>query len=178
MGYILTVALNAAIDTTLTLDEPLQPGESHRAREALKLPGGKGLNVARVLHTLGVPVHATGLVGGSTADFITQGLRKEGIEASFAPIGGTSRTCNAVVECDSGRVTEINEPGPSISAEEAQAFLGLYERLLPGSEAVALSGSLPPGLPADYYAGLIERARAAGVPAVLDTSGTALRAGI
>src|SRR5436305_8786304 len=178
MGRVLTVVLNAAVDTTLTIPGPLMVGETHKVRDVLKLPGGKGLNVARVLHTLGVPVHVTGLAGGPAGEFIRMGLAEVGIASTFLPIAGASRTCTAVVERDSHRVTEIYEPGPTITDTEAQAFLDLYETLLPGALAVVLSGSLPPGLPDDYYALLLNRAHAADVPAILDTSGRAFHLGI
>ena len=174
MPYVLAVALNAAVDTTLTIPEPLTPGETHKADSVLKLPGGKGINVARVLHTLGVPVRVTGLVEGPAGEFIKNGLAGAGIDATFLPIAGESRTCNAVVEDESHRVTEINEPGLTISNEEAEAFLDFYERLLPEALAVVLSGSLPPGLPDDYYVPLIHLASMAGRPVFLDTSGLAL----
>src|ERR1051326_7884919 len=151
MAHILTVALNAAVDTTMTVPGPLKVGETHKVCDVLKLPGGKGLNVVRVLHTIGVPVHATGLAGGLPGEFIRSGLAQAGIDSSFLPIAGMSRTCIAVVECDSHRVTEVNEPGPTITDSEAQAFLDIYEKLLSGAEVVVLSGSLPPGLPGDYY---------------------------
>lgn len=178
MGYLLTVTLNAAIDTTLTLASPLTLGHLNRAQAVLKLPGGKGLNVARVLHTLGVPVYATGFAGGPAADFLVTALAQSGINATFHPIAGHTRTCTAIVEPESHRVTEINEPGPVISEAEAQDFLGLYSALLQDASAVVLSGSLPPGISSNYYATLIARARAAGVPAILDTSGQALAEGI
>ena len=178
MAHILTVALNAAVDTTMTVPGPLKVGETHKVCDILKLSGGKGLNVARVLHTMGVPVHATGLAGGLPGEFIRSGLAQAGIDSSFLPIAGMSRTCIAVVECDSHRVTEVNEPGPTITDSEAQAFLDIYEKLLSGAEVVVLSGSLPPGLPGDYYTVLMQRARSAGVPPILDTSGDALRLGI
>jgi tagatose 6-phosphate kinase len=175
MSYVLTVTLNAAIDTTLTMTTPLIVGESHRTQSVLRLPGGKGINVARVLQTLGVPVRVSGLAGGPAAEFIKTGLAQSGIEATMLHITGTTRTCTAVVEWHLRRVTEINEPGPGIAEGEARAFLDLYATLLPGAAAVALSGSLPPGLPADYYALLIERAHTANVPALLDVSEAALR---
>ena len=178
MTCILTVTLNAAVDATMTISGPLKPGAIQKVRDVLKLPGGKGLNVTRVLHTLGVPVHATGLAGGLPGEFIRSGLAQAGIDSTFLPIAGVSRTCNAVVESDSHRVTEFNEPGPTITRSEALAFLDLYEKLLTGAEAVALSGSLPPALPDDYYALLMQRACRAGVPSILDTSGDALRLGI
>lgn len=178
MASILTVTLNAAIDTTLTLASSLALGQLNRAQAVLKLPGGKGINVARVLHTLGVPVQVTGLAGGPAADFLATELARSGISSTFQPISANTRTCTAIVELDSQRVTEVNEPGPTISEAEAERFLILFSALLRDAAAVALSGSLPPGIPSNYYARLIARARASGVPAILDTSGAALAAGI
>src|SRR5437764_12231697 len=108
MGRVLTVVLNAAVDTTLTIPGPLMVGETHKVRDVLKLPGGKGINVARVLHTLGVPVHVTGLAGGPAAEFIKTGLAEAGLDSTFLPIAGASRTCIPVVDCDSPRVAQGN----------------------------------------------------------------------
>ena len=83
MGSVLTVTLNAAIDTTLTIATPLNVGQLHRARDVLKLPGGKGINVARVLHTLGVPVCVTGFAGGPAGGFIQTELAQSGITTAF-----------------------------------------------------------------------------------------------
>jgi 1-phosphofructokinase family hexose kinase len=170
MPYILTVALNAAVDTTLIIPAPLRIGETNRVSSVLKLPGGKGINVARVLHALDVPAHVTGIVGGPTGRFIKNGLAKAGIDATFLSIAGQSRTCNAVIEDESHRVTEINEPGPTLSYKDADAFLELYEHLLSDARAVVLSGSLPPGLPDDYYVPLIHLASMTGIPVFLDSS--------
>ena len=79
MSYVLTVTLNAAIDTTLTIPL-LEAGASYTAIDVLKLPGGKGLNVARTLRGLDVPVWATGLAGGQPADFILEGLDAAGVK--------------------------------------------------------------------------------------------------
>ena len=180
---ILTVTLNAAVDTTLTLHGALAVGMSQTAAQVLRLPGGKGVNVARVLHTLGLPVRATGLSGGSAARVIGDGLAAEGIAADFLPISGASRTNVALVDGAGGvgadpRVTEINEPGPMVTPMEGERFLARLAALLPGAQALTLCGSLPPGLPDDYYARLISAARGAGIPALLDTSGRALRPGV
>lgn len=175
--YVLTVTLNAAIDTTLTVPS-VTLGASYTAQDVLKLPGGKGLNVARTLNRLGYPVWATGLVGGAPTRFITGGLDADGIVPHFVPISGITRTCTAVVEIDHNRVTEVNEPGPEITADEAADFLAAFGDLIVEARAVAISGSLPPGLPDDYYALLLEQAHAAAVPAILDTSGRALGPGI
>lgn len=175
---VLTVVLNTTIDTTLILSTPLTTGFTHKALDVHKLPGGGGLNVARVLRTLGVTVRATGLVGGPATNFIHHGLAREGIEAVWQPIAGETRTCTVVIEKTMSRVTEVNEPGPTITGVEAQDFLDLFATLLEDVSFVVLSGSLPPGLPDNYYAQLIERAHASGIMSVLDTSCEALFAGL
>src|SRR5437588_10553156 len=114
MSYVLTVTLNAAIDTTLTIPL-LEAGASYTAIDVLKLPGGKGLNVARTLRCLDVPVWATGLAGGQQAELITEGLAAAGIAPHFLRIAAPSRTCTAIVELERHRVTDVNEPAPDIA---------------------------------------------------------------
>jgi 1-phosphofructokinase family hexose kinase len=177
MSYVLTVTLNAAIDTTLTIPL-LEAGGSYTARDVLKLPGGKGLNVARTLRGLDVPVWATGLAGGPPADFMAQGLEAAGIAPYFLRIAAPSRTCTAIVELGRHRVTEVNEPGVEVAPDDAQEFLRLFTRLVGEARLVALSGSLPPGLADDYYARLLACAHACGVPSVLDTRDRALGPGL
>ena len=96
---IVTVTLNAAIDRTLTVPN-FQRGQRHRASAGVTLAGGKGINVARALKTLGVPVVATGLVGGSTGTRIVEELTDEAILNDFVHIDGESRTSTAVVDTD------------------------------------------------------------------------------
>jgi len=178
---ILTVTLNAAVDTTLTVGT-LRVGESETARDVLKLPGGKGNNVARTLHRLGIPVIASGLVGGPAASSITDGLTREGVLPRFMHITINTRTCTAIVELDHSRVTEVNEPGAPVAPEVAEHFQHHLDGLLHGADdevaLLVLSGSLPPGLPDDYYARLVRQAREAGVPAVVDSKGKALEAAL
>jgi fructose-1-phosphate kinase PfkB-like protein len=92
MGHILTVALNAAIDTTLTVLSSLTLGESHRAGDVLKLPGGKGVNVARVLHTIGVPVHVTGECTSITAAAADAGIAVQALILAVA-CGAANTLC-------------------------------------------------------------------------------------
>ena len=94
---IVTVTLNAAIDRTLTVPN-FPRGQRHRARAGVTLAGGKGINVARALKALGVPVVATGLVGGSTGSRIVEALTREAILNDFVHIEGESRTSTAVVD--------------------------------------------------------------------------------
>lgn len=174
---ILTVTLNAALDRTLVAPG-FSPGQSRTADRALILGGGKGLNVARALHGLGEEVLALGLAGGATGAAIRSALSAEGIAHRLTEIAGESRTCTAIADPESGLATEINEPGPQISDDEAQSFLDQVGQALPGACLVALSGSLPSGVPADFYVRLIEIAHRAGIPCVLDTRGEALRLGL
>jgi tagatose 6-phosphate kinase len=170
---ILAVTLNPALDITYRVDA-LHPYTAHRIADVSERPGGKGLNVARVLAQLGVPVLATGLVGGATGARVTELL--DGVEHSFWPIAGESRRTVTVV--DSRDATGFWEPGPEVSQAEWEQFRSHFISLLPGVKVVTLSGSLPRGLPIDAYAQLIAAARQAGVASILDAEGAALELGI
>jgi tagatose 6-phosphate kinase len=172
---IVTVTLNPALDLTYAVTE-LVPHGTHRVATVSERPGGKGLNVARVLHALGEPVLATGLLGGGTGERVAALLDNEGVRSSFVRIAGETRRTVAVV--DPADATGFWEPGPTITAAEWSAFLDEFRELLGPATVVTLSGSLPPGIPIDGYATLIALATASGVPTVLDTSGPALLAGL
>ncbi len=170
----LTVALNAAVDTTYIIKR-LQTGAIHTVQTVNRVAGGKANNVARVLHLLGVNTLATGFAGSHAGAFIKEDLERLGIAADFEWIDGENRTCLVLVDQEGGSLTEIREPGPVISAGEAERFIDRFIRLASGARAVVLSGSLPPGLPPDYYARLIRISRGAGGFVALDGSGEALR---
>ncbi|WP_433367759.1 1-phosphofructokinase family hexose kinase [Actinoplanes sp. CA-142083] len=172
---IVTVTLNPALDLTYSVDA-LVPHGTHRVGTVAERPGGKGLNVARVLHTLGEPVLATGLLGGATGSRVADLLTGEGVPSSFVRIAGETRRTVAVV--DGTDATGFWEPGPAVSAGEWSLFVTEFRELLGPATVVALSGSLPPGVPIDAYAQLIALASEVGVRTVLDTSGPALLAGL
>ncbi|WP_458244482.1 1-phosphofructokinase family hexose kinase [Streptomyces sp. MAI_2237] len=175
---ILTVTLNTALDITYRV-RGLRPHASHRVSEVTERPGGKGLNVARVLAALGHEVTVTGFTGGSTGRSVQEQLtRTHGVVDALVPVGGPTRRTIAVVDERTGDTTQLNEPGPTIAPAEWAAFQEVYEDLLPSMSAVALCGSLPPGVPVGAYAGLVRTAKAAGVPVLLDTSGEPLRRGV
>ncbi|MFF5013816.1 1-phosphofructokinase family hexose kinase [Streptomyces sp. NPDC001165] len=175
---ILTVTLNTALDITYRV-RSLRPHASHRVSDVIERPGGKGVNVARVLAALGHEVTATGFAGGATGQVLREHLAATpGVTDAFVPVAGPARRTIAIVDELSGDTTQLNEPGPQISPTEWGVFLDRYEELLVPASAVALSGSLPPGVPVGAYAGLIRAARAAGVPVLLDTSGEPLRRGV
>jgi tagatose 6-phosphate kinase len=175
---ILTVTLNAALDLTYQVPR-LTPHATHRVTDVAERPGGKGLNVARVLAALGHRTVATGFAGGGTGDALRALLTQESdVTDALVPVGGATRRTVAVVDAATGDTTQLNEPGPVVSPAEWHAFLGTYRELLADAQAVALCGSLPPGVPVDVYARLTRAARSAGVPVVLDTSGEPLRRGL
>ncbi|MFC8435682.1 1-phosphofructokinase family hexose kinase [Streptomyces sp. NPDC057253] len=175
---ILTVTLNTALDITYRV-RSLRPHTSHRVREVVERPGGKGLNVARVLAALGHEVTVTGFTGGATGRTVQDLLTAvPGLVDALVPVTGATRRTIAVVDEQSGDTTQLNEPGPTVTSAEWSAFQEAYEDLVPSVSAVALCGSLPPGVPVGAYAGLIRTAKAAGVPVLLDTSGEALRRGV
>ncbi|MGX1270767.1 1-phosphofructokinase family hexose kinase [Streptomyces phaeoluteigriseus] len=169
---ILTVTVNTALDVTYRVPA-LLPHATHRVTEMAERPGGKGLNVARVLAALGHEVTVTGFVGGPTGRLVRE--RLTGVTDALVPCAAPTRRTLAVVDERTGDATQFNEPGPVITPAEWSAFQDAYERLVAGADAVALCGSLPPGVPVGAYAGLVRTARAAGVPVLLDTSGEALR---
>ncbi|MEV5595810.1 1-phosphofructokinase family hexose kinase [Streptomyces sp. NPDC052496] len=175
---ILTVTLNAALDITYRVPR-LQPHSTHRVTEVCERPGGKGLNVARVLTALGHEAVATGFAGGGTGDALRSLLAQEtSVTDALVPVGGATRRTVAVVDESTGDTTQLNEPGPIVTPAEWDAFMTTYRELLADARAVALCGSLPPGVPVDVYARLTRAARTADVPVLLDTSGEPLRRGL
>ncbi|MEU5000673.1 1-phosphofructokinase family hexose kinase [Streptomyces sp. NPDC021622] len=175
---ILTVTLNTALDITYQVPA-LTPHASHRVTEVTERPGGKGLNVARVLAALGHDVTVTGLAGGDTGRTLQGRLAHEPrVTDALQPVAGATRRTIAVVDTTTGDTTQLNEPGPQVSPAEWAAFLSAYEELLRDASAVALCGSLPPGVPVGAYAVLVRTARAAKIPVLLDTSGEPLRRGV
>jgi len=173
---ILVVTLNPALDVTHEVRRADWAGVN-RPHAVHVRPGGKGVNVARTLRALGAEVILAGLVGGGVGRELVSGLRESGIGIALTPVAGETRRTFTVVDTERGAAAVFNEPGPSVSAVEYREFLAGYERALAGCSAVVLSGSLPPGVPADAYAGLIAAAAAHSVPAILDASGAALAHG-
>jgi 1-phosphofructokinase len=174
---IVTVTLNAAIDRTLTVPN-FQLGQRHRASAGLTLAGGKGINVARALKHLGVPVVATGLVGGRTGTRVIEELTGEAILNDFVRIADESRTSTAVVDPTGGSYTEINEWGPHVEADELEMLIEKLHYLSRGADFVVLSGSLPRGVDRGFYADLIRDLSRRQVLTVLDSEGEPLRLGL
>ncbi|MGW6454471.1 1-phosphofructokinase family hexose kinase [Streptomyces sp. NPDC055078] len=174
---ILTVTLNTALDITYQVPA-LVPHTSHRVSEVRERPGGKGLNVAQVLCALGHEAVVTGFAGGPAGALLRELLAPLAPHDALVAVAGTTRRTIAVVDSAGGDTTQLNEPGPTVAPGEWAAFLDVYGSLLRDASAVALCGSLPPGIHVGAYAELVRGAHTAGVPVLLDTSGEPLRRGI
>ena len=171
---IITVTLNTAIDKTLAVPN-FRPGRRHRTVEQTTMPGGKGVNVARVLKALGQPVIATGFTGGATGTRIVDQLTQLSVLSDFVRIREESRTNTAVIDPTTGEQTEINERGPSISEQEVELFCDKLLYLAKGASLCVFAGSLPRDVDTDIYAGLIRELRRLGVTSIVDTDGDPMR---
>lgn len=167
---IYTVTLNPSIDFIVEVTD-LKLGGLNRMNRDLKLPGGKGINVSRILSRLGAENTAIGFLGGFTGRHIEQSLQQEAIVTDFVPISEDTRIN---IKLKSEEETEINGLGPKISDAEASALLQKLTSLHRG-DIVVLAGSVPPSLGADYYEELIGACKQAGAEFVIDTTGEALR---
>ena len=171
---IITVTLNTAIDKTLAVPN-FRLGRRHRTVEQTSMPGGKGVNVARVLKTLGQPVIATGLAGGATGTRIVEQLTQLSVLSDFVRIREESRTNTAVIDPTTGEQTEINERGPRVSEHEVELFVDKLLYLAKGASVCVFAGSLPRDVDVDVYARLIRELKRLGVHCVVDTDGDPLR---
>ncbi len=175
-AMILTVTLNLALDVTYRVRDLILE-TSVRVEEVEQRAGGKGVNVARVLHQLGEPVIVSGFAGGTTGATVQADLDAAGLLHDLEPVDGETRRTVAIVDPE-GRVTILLEPGPDVTADAWAAIQARFDRLAADADVVVLSGSQPRGLPADASAILVGRARAAGTPVILDGSGAAVRAAL
>ena len=174
---IVTVTTNAALDRTVTVPV-FQIGYRHRSSDVLTLAGGKGINVARALKLLDVPVVATGLTGGRTGTRIVEELTSEAILNDFVRIAGESRTSTAVVDPASGTYTEINEWGPEVTSTELDMLTEKLHYLSRGADFVVVAGSLPRKVPKEFYAEVIRDLVRRDVRVVLDSEGEAMQLGV
>ncbi|MDK2878790.1 MAG: tagatose 6-phosphate kinase [Thermoanaerobacteraceae bacterium] len=174
---ILTVTLNTSIDKAYIV-ENFKIGDVARVKEAVYTAGGKGLNVTKVVATLGEDVMATGFIGGYAGGFIEHELSKLNIPHEFARIEGETRSCVNIIDEATRAHTELLEPGPLLTPGDVEKFINLYEILLQRAGVITMSGSVPRGVDVNIYKTLIEIARNYGKKVILDTSGEYLKGGI
>lgn len=169
---IVSVTMNPSIDISYQLNEFTLNGVN-RVSNVIKTAGGKGLNVARVIHLLDAPVIATGILGGTTGTFIENLLDQDGIEHDFLRTNQESRNCIAILH--GGNQTEILESGPQFSVKEKDEFLTHFEKFLKKGTIITISGSLPRGLDASVYVEMLHLAEQREIPVLLDCSGEILK---
>jgi 1-phosphofructokinase len=171
---IVTLTPNPSVDRTVSITD-LQRGEVQRATASRIDPGGKGVNISRALTAHHARTLAVLPAGGPQGHLLAELLAEAGIEVAIVPIADSIRANLALVEPD-GTTTKINEPGPLLSGSELAALLaGAVATLAQQPSWLVGSGSLPPGVEDDLYAGLVRRCRDAGVKVAIDASGPALR---
>lgn len=172
---IVTVTPSPALDRTLRVDR-LDFGAVARVRDVREDPGGKGVNVSRVLNQFGWPTAALGFIGGSIGRRLEEELHRYGIVTDFVPVGGETRINLTLT--DGERELKVNESGPPVDSTAVGSLIEKVRCHARRSRAVVLAGSLPPGAGEGLYAELVEVIRQEGSRAVLDAEGTPLRLGV
>lgn len=174
---VVTLTPNPVLDRTLTVPQVLLDTVL-RADEVRLDAGGKGFNVSRALKTMGSESVAMALVGGATGALLEEMLHAWGVTTRFVQVHDETRTNIVVTEADGAHHLKVNEAGPQIRPHELEQLLAAIDDVLQPNDLWVLAGSLPRGLPADFYARLIERIGARGGAVVLDASGEPLRQGL
>jgi 1-phosphofructokinase family hexose kinase len=173
---IYTLTLNPAVDRELTVPA-IEYDTVLRAAEWRVDVGGKGFNVSRMLMSLGMTSTALAFAGGRSGEMLCDGLEALNISTDFVWVEGDTRTNVSIVTANHDRYIKVNEPGPTVSAEDQTALLEKISGLARPDDWWVLSGSLPPGVATTFYAEVIKIIQTAGGHAILDSSGAALRHG-
>jgi 1-phosphofructokinase family hexose kinase len=174
---IVTVTLNPAIDQTLVL-ERFVAGDTLRVKASRVDPGGKGINVSRVVHELGGESVAMGFAPGGLGRYIEHTLKAGGIECDFVHTKGETRTNITISDEQRHTHTILSDPGPETDYRFAEQLLHKLRKRLRANDWLVLAGSIPPPLSPDIYAEIITMARERWAHAVLDADGAALAAGV
>ncbi len=177
MQSIVTMTINPAIDVSTSVNR-ITPVHKLRCATAQYDPGGGGINVARVVHKLSGEVTAVYPVGGATGQFLRRIVEKEGIHGSTFEVHDETRLSFTVLEGETGDEYRFVLPGPPLSEPEWQQCIEKIKRLPDRPGILVMSGSLPPGVPDDFYARVARMAKDWGTKLVLDTSGPALSAAL
>lgn len=172
---VLTITLNPAIDRTVYIKHFL-PGEVNVIEKHVMDPGGKGINVSRFMKQNGKETLAMGLLAGAAGEWIQGQLDALEIPHRFTEIPGETRTNEKVVSLDTGSTTDLNEKGPLVPAESLESFLDAFTAMLKPSHWVVIAGSLPKGVPGNFYTRLVKTAKQAGARVALDINGDLLKA--
>ncbi len=174
---IITVTVNPAVDVTVSLDE-FVPEETNRIVASRTDPGGKGINVSRVLWELGCESLAMGFVSGARGRLIEQTLREQGIYTDFVHTPGQTRTNVTIIDRKHHTTTTLNEPGPPTDPHYVHLLLLRLKKQLSPRDWLVVGGSIPPGIDPGLYAEIIRLGKERGAYCVLDADGAPLVKGI
>jgi 6-phosphofructokinase 2 len=177
MADVVTLTMNPSIDLSISV-ERVTPFHKLRASEARRDPGGGGINVARVVKRLGADVVAMYPRGGQLGELLRRLLEQEGVTGLSIPIAGETREDFTVFERSTGSQYRFLLPGPQLTDDEWNTCLTTIQGFDRGARYVVVSGSLPPGVPDDFYARVARMIKPTGSKIVVDTSGPPLRAAL
>ena len=166
---IVTLTLNPAIDRTIKVDQ-INQRDVTRVTKTIRDAAGKGINVSKVIHSLGGNTIATGFLAGENGAFIKKALSALNLSYNFVEVEGNTRENIKIQETNKNNVIEINESGPTITKEETNRLNNTLDKLLQPGDILVMSGSIPKGIEKDYYKKLIEKHRQNNVKTILDTS--------
>lgn len=174
---IVTLTLNPAVDKTLTLETFVLDG-MNRATASLQDPGGKGINVSKVIHALGGSSVALGFIGGASGVYIESELHKKGIETDFVVLDASTRTNLKIFVKDTQHTIEVNEQGEAVSSEAVSVLLEKLTAKVGQGDVCVLAGSVPAGIGEDFYPQMITRLKEKGAVVIFDADGPLFKAGV
>jgi len=177
LARIVTITLNPAVDQTLNFTQ-FHVGQVNRVGKERLDPAGKGINVAKVLKSLGQDVAVSGFLGQENVNIFEQYFQTQGISNHFIKVDGATRVNTKIVDETTGQVSEINFPGIHYGTTSLQELENLIKQLAVESKFFVLSGSLPEQAPLDIYRKFTEILKSYDCKVFLDTSGSALIEGI
>lgn len=177
MTSIITLTVNPSIDVLASVQ---QVGPIHKLRctDARRDPGGGGINVARVIKRFGADVIAVYPTGGALGELLRHLVEREAIPALTVPIAEETREDFTILEQTSGQQYRFVLPGPHLTDRESQLCLNAVASVSEGSRFIVASGSLPPGVPDDFYSQMAAVAKRSGTKVVIDSSGAPLKAAL
>lgn len=171
---ILTITPNPALDRVLIIDA-FQPGERIEAQQALDCVGGKGFDISVALAGLGVESLAMGILGGKNGQLLASLLKRYGVQIDLTWAPGETRLAHVIIERAHSRHSHLMTPAFQISTTILQTFLSHLRSRSHEADWIAAGGSLAPGLPADFFAQVVQIAHQAGAGSLVDSQGEPLR---